>query len=195
MKERKPAPKEKFLLLVDNAPFHPSAGILNSIDSQFKVMFLPPNVPLIQPMDQGVIENLKRYFRKNFLRQLIFEDTKSFNGVIEFLNKWILLDTVYALTNAWSCVTQRTICKAWKNLLGQEVLPDSANFQSEELVNMMTKIDSENSYSIADIEEWVREDFPKPTCKNLNDQEIVAKVMGDELSEVLMRTHALVRNK
>ena len=87
VRERKPGPEVKFLLLVDNAPSHPSAEILNSIDSQFEIMFLPPNVtPLIQPMDEDVIENLKRHFRKNLLRQLIFEDTKSFNELIDRFN-------------------------------------------------------------------------------------------------------------
>lgn len=54
--------RESTLLLLDNAPTHPSCDILNEKDEFIKVMFLPPNkTSLLQPMDQGVIETLKRY--------------------------------------------------------------------------------------------------------------------------------------
>jgi len=44
---------------LDNAPSHPSEEELMKRD--IKAIFLPPNVTsLIQPMDQGVIEWLKR---------------------------------------------------------------------------------------------------------------------------------------
>lgn len=47
------------VLLLDNAPSHPSEKEL--VKEDIKVIFLPPNVTsLIQPMDQGVIEWLKR---------------------------------------------------------------------------------------------------------------------------------------
>ena len=45
------------LLLLDNAPTHPSAELLERENGKFKVKFLPPNVTsLLQPMDQSVIE-------------------------------------------------------------------------------------------------------------------------------------------
>lgn len=52
----------RVMLLLENAPSHPSATKLNaSYDETVQVMFLPPNVTdLIQPMDQGVIEKVKR---------------------------------------------------------------------------------------------------------------------------------------
>ena len=52
------------LLLLDNAPSHSSARTLVSADGKIKCMYLPPNVTsLIQPMDQGVIENIKRRYK------------------------------------------------------------------------------------------------------------------------------------
>ncbi len=50
--------KEEAVLLVDNAPSHPHSDILTK--GKIKVLFFPPNVTSIgQPMDQGVLENLK----------------------------------------------------------------------------------------------------------------------------------------
>ena len=55
----------KVILLLDNASSHPDIAVLNSIDENFIVKYLPPNVTaLIQPMDQGVIEKVKRLYRK-----------------------------------------------------------------------------------------------------------------------------------
>jgi hypothetical protein len=40
------------------------------------VALLPPNVTsLIQPMDQGVTENLKSIYRRDFLRKLVNYDS------------------------------------------------------------------------------------------------------------------------
>ena len=50
---------KKALLLLDNAPSHPDSSSLTN--GSIVAMFLPPNTtPLIQPMDQGVLESLKR---------------------------------------------------------------------------------------------------------------------------------------
>ena len=58
----------KVLLLLNNALCHPSIEILNAVDDDFKMVYFPPNVTaLIQPMDQGVIEKLKRLYKKQFL--------------------------------------------------------------------------------------------------------------------------------
>jgi hypothetical protein len=46
-------------------------GILMPLASHF-TNYLPPNVtPLIQPMDQGVIEYMKFYYQQNFLHKLV----------------------------------------------------------------------------------------------------------------------------
>ncbi|GFS89118.1 HTH CENPB-type domain-containing protein [Trichonephila clavipes] len=63
----------KVLLILDNARCHPPVEILNAIDDNFSLMYLPPNITaLVQPMDQGVIEKLKRIYRKQVLGRFIF---------------------------------------------------------------------------------------------------------------------------
>ncbi|GFV41206.1 HTH CENPB-type domain-containing protein [Trichonephila clavipes] len=60
----------KVVLILANAPCHSPVEILNAIDDNFSVMYLPPNVTaLVQPMNQGVIEKLKRIYRKQILRR------------------------------------------------------------------------------------------------------------------------------
>ena len=59
----------KALLLMDNAPCHPCPDELESPSNRgIKHLFLPPNTTsLIQPMDQGVLECMKRRYRKELL--------------------------------------------------------------------------------------------------------------------------------
>ena len=48
----------KILLLLDNAPAHPSISTLQSNDGKIVTKFLPPNTTLlIQPVDQGILES------------------------------------------------------------------------------------------------------------------------------------------
>lgn len=77
----------KVLLFLSNAPSHPSAEILNSLDDNFKIMFPPPNVTaILQPMDQGVIEKLKKLYKKQVLRRLLLSENDC-ESVVAFAKK------------------------------------------------------------------------------------------------------------
>ena len=63
---------KKALLILDNCSAHPDEELLVSKDKLVKAMFLPPNVTsLIQPMDQGVLECLKRHYKRSLLCYLM----------------------------------------------------------------------------------------------------------------------------
>ena len=58
----------KVLLIMANCSAHPSEEELNTDDGSAKSHFLTPNVTsLIQPMGQGVLERMKRIYRKSLL--------------------------------------------------------------------------------------------------------------------------------
>ncbi|XP_067120113.1 jerky protein homolog-like [Centruroides vittatus] len=60
------------LLLIDNAPSHPSNISLERENGKFKVVYLPPNVTsVLQPMDQEVTESFKQYYRKALLHMVM----------------------------------------------------------------------------------------------------------------------------
>ncbi|KRX98496.1 Jerky -like protein-like [Trichinella pseudospiralis] len=59
----------KVLLIIDNAPCHPSSELLYRKDSLFKVLFLP--LSLVQPIYQTVIQSLKKRYRKEVLRKIV----------------------------------------------------------------------------------------------------------------------------
>lgn len=58
----------KALLLIDNAPGHPT----DLEHPNVKVVFLPPNTTsLIQPLDQGIIRSFKAHYMKRTIEMLV----------------------------------------------------------------------------------------------------------------------------
>ena len=72
----------KAILLLDNAPSHPSTDVLQSSDKSVTAMYLPANTTsLIQPMDQGVLETIKRHYKRDLLRKLLLLDEEGHSMV------------------------------------------------------------------------------------------------------------------
>jgi hypothetical protein len=68
----------KALLLIDNAPAHPDCSVLVSQDKAIKAIFLPPNTTaLLQPMDPGVLEALKRRYSRSMLQNCFCRTKKA----------------------------------------------------------------------------------------------------------------------
>lgn len=60
----------KVIMFVDNCPAHPKS--LQIRLEAIKLVFFPPNATSrLQPMDQGVIQNLKHHFRQRILKQVV----------------------------------------------------------------------------------------------------------------------------
>lgn len=105
-------------MLLDNAPTHPSALELNSIDENCLVVYLPPNVTsLIQPMDQGVISALKRHYKMGFLRESLTCNHNSNCEFIQFVKKWTVLNCMNVLKESWISLTPNTLRNSWKKLI------------------------------------------------------------------------------
>ncbi|GBM40230.1 hypothetical protein AVEN_183546-1 [Araneus ventricosus] len=61
------------ILLMDNAPAHSDVETLKA--ENFTYIFMPPNpTAILQPMEQGMIESMKRRCRKQLLSKLLFEE-------------------------------------------------------------------------------------------------------------------------
>ncbi|KAI5742840.1 hypothetical protein M8J77_011767 [Diaphorina citri] len=113
------------LLVLDSAPSHPDAEGLTR--NGFRVLFLPPNVSsIIQPMDQGLIETMKRNYRKQLLSRLLFRDIEQEDcehkkeqaeSVSTFFKSIDLKDCCYMVVEAWNSISPLTLKCAWNKLL------------------------------------------------------------------------------
>lgn len=91
---------QKALLLMDNAPTHPF-GELKSDESKITCLFLLANTtPLLQPMDQGIIENVKRRYRKSLIESMLSSEDAI--GIKEFWKNYNIKDAIFNVASAWA---------------------------------------------------------------------------------------------
>uniref|UniRef100_UPI00358EF1F2 tigger transposable element-derived protein 1-like n=1 Tax=Myxine glutinosa TaxID=7769 RepID=UPI00358EF1F2 len=106
----------KLLLILDNAPGHPTN--LSDFDPNVKVVYLQPNTTsLIQPMDQGVIALFKCYYLRRTLRQAV-DATSEEEGINirKFWKNYNIYQAVLNINAAWLEVTQSAMDGVWKRL-------------------------------------------------------------------------------
>ncbi len=110
--------ESKGLLLIDNAPSHPTLEKLKSSDGKFITIFLPPNTTsLIQPMDQGILEGLKRRYKKRLLQHLIIGNESSSLPIPEIVKRLTIKDAVFWSAEAWDEAAVTSLSNGWNKLL------------------------------------------------------------------------------
>ena len=169
----------KALLILENCSAHPEIAELTTADGMISAIFLPANVTsLIQPMDQGVLESMKRVYRKQLLRDLINkEDTEMF----PFLKQLNMLDVIERIATAWDYVSQATIRKSRRKLVPiREENVDENNdvtVSNNELLGGLRALDIDVVEN--DIDEWFACDGPG--YEHMNDTGIVDLVTNIEI--------------
>ena len=169
----------KALLLLDNAPSHPDLPTLVSKDGHIKALFLPPNtISLFQPMDQGVIEAMKRRYRKALLQKLLLEDQEG-RSIIQFVKQINMKDVVYMTAAAWQDIPSLTLTKSWNKLLRTaEVSVDSGD-GSDEVLQLAQQLDS--NLETEDVNTWINVDSGDKGYELLSDEDIVKQVTQTKL--------------
>lgn len=117
----------KILLFIDNCPAHPKLNFSN-IRLQF---FLPNATAEIQPMDMGIIKDLKVKYRSGLLRQRIL----AIDQRVEF--KFDLLDSIHLLEQSWIKVKVETLenCFRKAGFVRSDAQPDNEDFDDDEFDN------------------------------------------------------------
>ncbi|GFV92386.1 jerky-like protein [Trichonephila clavipes] len=115
--------------------------ILNAIDDDFSVMYLPPNVTaLVQPMDQGVIEKLKIIYRKQVFRRLLLAENDD-ESVAAFAEKLNMKDAYYMLAETWDSLERQSVKNGWNKLWPDlEGEKDFNDYHTEEITDFVQSI-------------------------------------------------------
>lgn len=115
------------LLFVDNCPSH---GLLPTTNLQaIKIEYLPPNFTShLQPLDAGIIKNIKHYYRKATLRDHIRSMRE--NNELKKIN---VLDAIYTLANVWhNDVKPETIANCFRHAGFGKYQLNSGNTDAQE---------------------------------------------------------------
>ncbi|XP_004590685.2 tigger transposable element-derived protein 2 [Ochotona princeps] len=142
---------EKAVLLLDFPPAHPDEEMLSSADGRIIVKYLPPNVTsLIQPMSQGVLATVKRYYRAGLMQKFVEEgiDPKT------FWKNLTVLDAIFEVSRAWNMIKSSTITKAWKKLIPASEENAGVNIDEGAILaaNLATVLQSTEACEHVDIE-------------------------------------------
>jgi len=117
-------------MLVDNCPAHPSVCGLKAIT----LKFLPPKTTShLQLMDQGIIQNMKVFYRKLVVEHVIREIKAGREVDYKAIT---VLDAIRMVHSAWYHVKPETIAHCFEHA-GFSSLTTSASAQQQpELANM-----------------------------------------------------------
>lgn len=170
------------LLLVDNAPCHPSGEELQCGD--IKTIFLPPNAtPLIQPMDQEILQNLKQGYKKRLLEKILSEERGVNNlplTLTEKLKKVNIKNVIDWIESSWADVSCEAIRRSWKNLWPDLKFEDLSSSkkedQPEKLLDLVKSIPGCEEANTNDVEEWT----DTVSEEVFTDEDIIAMVQNDD---------------
>ncbi len=102
------------VLLMDNAGCHPHE--LKEKYSNIKIIFLPPNTTShLQPLDLGIIQNFKVFYRKLFLRFVLSKIDQTTETASQLVQSVNVLQAIRWVAQAWDSVKEETVMKCfWK---------------------------------------------------------------------------------
>lgn len=163
----------KILLLIDNATSHQTAPLKN-----IHIEFLPPNTTsLIQPLDMGIIKNLKVHYRAILVHNILQEIEDNTADVTttakDLSSKVSLLQAIQFVADSWRRVTSQTII----NCFGR------CGFKSQDFDNVLSPAQQipEELTRVSNFEEYANIDVQVPCCSeedNLDD-EIIEQVSSN----------------
>ncbi|CAM5080957.1 unnamed protein product [Natator depressus] len=147
-------------------------------------------------MDQGIIQNMKCYYRRDFLKKLINHE----GTIQDFQSLYNIKDAVFNVACAWNSVKSETLRRAWIKLwpsvMFAEVSSDEDEFEGFKVrvrKNTLAQIlemvkDTPPSHPInklheSELEEWVEADKEVEVTHTVTDTEIIENVLKTEKSK------------
>lgn len=164
----------KALLLVDNAPSHPSEEEVNT-NPNFRIMFLPPNcTAVLQPMDQNLIQNIKVSYRKRLLDHIISHENED---IVTLLKQYNLKDVMNNLDQSWKSITPKNIRRSWTSLWPEISEPEESDDENIPLAELQKKLRPMSQEDLKQITESLR---VIDRQNNLNSENITKWAVGEE---------------
>ncbi len=101
------------VLLMDNAGCHPHE--LKEKYSNIKIIFLPPNTTShLQPIDLGIIQNFKVFYRTLFLRFVLSKIDQTTETASQLVLSVNVIQAIRWVAQAWDSVKEETIMKCFR---------------------------------------------------------------------------------
>ena len=104
------------------------------------MIFLPVNsTSLLQPLDQGIIQNFKVLYRKLLIERILVEIDRERTNAFALANKFSVYDSIQMIYLAWSLVLHVTIKACFLKCGFQKIKNDAHAPVIEEHFSSLTK--------------------------------------------------------
>ena len=139
----------KIALIIDNCTSHKCLSELKAI----KLYFLPPNTTSsTQPMDMGIIANLKSIYRRIILRKRILDLECNKENTIN------VLDSLFYISEAWNKVSSDTISNCFAHCNVVDRYTDDDTIIMENLDDLYERLKELNDDIVLDKDEYINYD-------------------------------------
>lgn len=104
----------------------PTAAMLKLVEGKdVKVVNFKSRVnTLIEPLNQGLLDQFKRCYRDSFLKEMVYVKD-GLEYAVE--RRWTMMECCFAIASAWDSITEERIQVAWRKLLQLDSLDDADN--------------------------------------------------------------------
>ncbi|UYV84636.1 hypothetical protein LAZ67_X002928 [Cordylochernes scorpioides] len=168
--------KRKVILFIDNCTAHNSIPPMENVE----VIFFPANMTsVIQPMDKGVIKNLKHFYRRFLVENILTGDSEALKIKLDVLQASRLCK------KAWDQVTSETIKHCFKKAGFVKKEEDEEN-ADDIIAETMPSVDGwEDVISNPTIsyDDFLNVDDDVAVCGEITDADIIAEVLNHNIEK------------
>lgn len=170
--------KREVAMIIDNCSAHIRINL-----KAIKLIFLPSNTTsVLQPCDQGIIQNFKIFYRRQLLRKYL----AAFQAKEEFTIN--ILDALHMLRTAWSLVTPETIENCFKHSGFSKVITQTKvceyDIKIESKFNEMFEQATSILNCSVSLVDYLKIDSNVYTSQVLSDNEIIELVKSGNTDEI-----------
>jgi hypothetical protein len=149
------------VLFIDRSSSHPNdEQILKSDDGRIFCQFFPSNVKnLVQPMERGIFSNLKRYYR----RELVLEMIKTQSSPSEFHKRISMKEAILKMKQVWDSLDSNLIVKSFAKLTNNDLnLLEDPQISNKTFEDLIQQIPECENYSSKRVLSWLNSDEAEP---------------------------------
>ncbi|KAL3842406.1 hypothetical protein ACJMK2_020441 [Sinanodonta woodiana] len=166
--------KRSIIMLCDNSAAHVDGIKLSNV----KIVFLPPNTTsLIQPLDQGITANFKKFYRLLVIQKLLtYIDGSSLEeNASKQTWKLTVLDALHMIRNAWSNVTQSTVANCYRRARFSVPSDEKSLYDPTHISE--TPFETPRCMNVEEFEQYVAIDEGLHTEGEIDDATVVAALI------------------
>ncbi|UYV85040.1 hypothetical protein LAZ67_X004383 [Cordylochernes scorpioides] len=166
--------KRKVILFIDNCTAHNSIPPMENVE-----VFFFPATSVIQPMDKGVIKNLKHFYRRFLVENILTGDSEALKIKLDVLQASRLCK------KAWDQVTSETIKHCFKKagFVKKEEDEENADVIIAETMPSVDGWEDVISNPTISYDDFLNVDDDVAVCGEITDADIIAEVLNHNIEK------------